>query len=281
MPKANSEMTIDELAQRTGTPTSTIRLYQSKGLLPAPKREGRVGYYGPTHLVRMRLISQLQDDGFSLAGIGRLLKAWQEGRALDELLGLEAQIAATWGATEPLVITPNELADRLPGGDLSIELAQRAIDLGLMRIEGDTAIIDDPRFLDVGSQLAALGVPLAETLDEYERLKVLMDEVANRFAHLFRQHIWSTFIENGLPEGQVPDVLVNLQHLSQLAQAIVASSLRVSMKHVAEQFLADEAVLLEGHGLTETIESLARAAGLDPSPATTHEAVSIPERMSQ
>jgi len=265
MTTAAGEMTIDELAQRSGTPTSTIRLYQSKGLLPAPKREGRVGYYGPTHLVRMRLISQLQDDGFSLAGIGRLLKAWQEGRALDELLGLEAQLAATWGPTEPLVLTAVELADRLPGGDLSIELAERAIALGLMRIEGDTVVIDDPRFLDVGSQLAALGVPLTETLDEYESLKGLMDEVAIHFALLFRKHIWSTFIESGLPEGQVPDVLVNLQHLSQLAQAIVASSLRASLKQAAERFLAEESGLLERHGLTETIEPLARAAGLDLS----------------
>jgi len=276
MPRATSEMTIDELAQRTATPTSTIRLYQSKGLLPAPKREGRVGYYGPTHLVRMRLISQLQDDGFSLAGIGRLLKAWQEGRALDELLGLEAQVAATWGTNEPLVLTGEELAGRMPGGDLSIELAQRAIDLGLMRIEGDTAVIGDPKFLDVGSQLATLGVPLAETLDEYESLKGLMDEVAIHFADLFRKHIWSTFIESGLPEGQVPDVLVNLQHLSQLAQAIVASSLRASLKQAAERFLADESVLLERHGLSETIEALARAAGLDLSNGTPAEAVPIP-----
>jgi DNA-binding transcriptional MerR regulator len=262
-----TEMTIDELAQRSGTPTSTIRLYQSKGLLPAPKREGRVGYYGPTHLIRMRLIAQLQEDGFSLAGIGRLLKAWQEGQALDELLGLEAQVAATWGSAEPLVLTAVELAERLPGGDLSIELAERAVALGLMRLEGDTVVIDDPRFLDVGSQLAALGVPLAETLDEYDSLKRLMDEVALHFALLFRKHIWSTFIESGLPEGQVPDVLVNLQHLSQLAQSIVASSLRASLKQAAEHFLVDESGLLEKHGLTETIEPLARAAGLDLSDA--------------
>jgi hypothetical protein len=66
-------------------------------------------------------------------------------------------------STEPLVLTAAELSERLPGGDLSMELAQRTIALGLMRIEGDTVVIDDPRFLDVGSQLAALGVPLAET----------------------------------------------------------------------------------------------------------------------
>jgi hypothetical protein len=100
-------------------------------------------------------------------------------------------------------------------------------------------------------------------LDEYESLKRLMNEVASHSALLFRKHIWSSFVESGLPEGQVPDVLVNLQHLSQLAQAIVSSSLRASLKQAAERFLADESSLLEKHGLTETIEPLARAAGLD------------------
>lgn len=256
-------MTIDELAQRSGTPTSTIRLYQSKGLLPAPRREGRVGFYGSPHLVRMRLIAQLQADGFSLAGIARLLQAWQEGRALDEILGLEAQVAATWGSPEPLVLTPAELAGRLPGGDLPVELAQRALDIGLMRIEGDVVVIDDPKFLEVGSELAGLGVPLAEIVDEFEILKELMDQVAARFARLFREHIWSTFVEGGLPEGELPDVLINLQHLSQLAEAIVASSLRDSLKRAADRFLVEESDLIQKHGLTETIEPLIRAAGLD------------------
>jgi DNA-binding transcriptional MerR regulator len=85
-PVTGDVVTIDELAQRTGTPTSTFRLYQSRGLLPGPTREGRVGYHRAQHLMnRMRLIAQLQDDGF--AGIGRLLEAWPEGRGLDEVMG--------------------------------------------------------------------------------------------------------------------------------------------------------------------------------------------------
>ncbi|HEV3212016.1 MAG TPA: MerR family transcriptional regulator [Acidimicrobiales bacterium] len=263
MAVAPDESTIDELAQRTGTPTSTIRLYQAKGLLPGPRREGRVGYYGPQHLMRLRLISQLQADGFSLAGISRLLDAWRQGRGLDEVLGLEAQVAATWGTPEPLVLTPGELAARLPGGNLPVELARRAFELGLLRFEGDTIIIDDPTTLDVGTQLAELGVPLSETLDEFQVLKELMDQVAARFTLLFRERVWSTFVERGLPEGQVPDVLISLQHLSRLAEVIVASSLRSSLRRAADRFLAEQSEVLEAHGLAETIKPLARAAGLE------------------
>ena len=38
-------LTIDELAQRTGTSSRNIRAYQAKGLLPGPQLEGRTGYY--------------------------------------------------------------------------------------------------------------------------------------------------------------------------------------------------------------------------------------------
>jgi hypothetical protein len=70
-------------------------------------------------------------------------------------------------------------------------------------------------------------------------------------------------VEGGLPEGELPDVLINLQHLSQLAEAIVASSLRDSLKRAADRFLVEESDLIQKHGLTETIEPLIRAAGLD------------------
>src|SRR5580658_6948178 len=89
-------MTIEELASQSGTATSTVRMYQSRGLLPAPERHGRIGYYGQGHLARLRLIAQLQEQGFSLASIKQLTEAWESGRGLDDVLGLEAQVAATW-----------------------------------------------------------------------------------------------------------------------------------------------------------------------------------------
>ena len=77
------------------------------------------GYYGPGHLARLALIAQLQDEGFSLAGIGRLVEAWEDGRGLDTVLGLEEQIAATWGDEEPLTLQPEEFAARFAGVEVT------------------------------------------------------------------------------------------------------------------------------------------------------------------
>src|SRR3954453_21105680 len=69
------ELTIDELAQRTGMTVRNIRAHQSRGLLPPPAVRGRTGYYGPAHLARIELIQEMQAQGFNLQAIRRLVDA--------------------------------------------------------------------------------------------------------------------------------------------------------------------------------------------------------------
>jgi DNA-binding transcriptional MerR regulator len=82
------EWSVDELARRAGLPVRTIREYQTLGLLPPPRRRGRVGIYATSHLARLELIGRLQARGYSLAGIRDLLGAWRDGADLGEVLGL-------------------------------------------------------------------------------------------------------------------------------------------------------------------------------------------------
>lgn len=80
---------MDQIAQRADVPVRTIREYQTMGLVPPPRKVGRIGLYGQSHLRRLQLIARLQDRGYSLAGIGDLLTAWRGGDALTDILGLE------------------------------------------------------------------------------------------------------------------------------------------------------------------------------------------------
>ena len=98
----DDELTIDELAHAAGVVVSTVRLYQNRGLLPPPVKRGRVGYYGVDHLGRLRLVGELQDRGFSLAGIKALLDGMDRGESLQAVLGVEGGGMATWiaGAAE-------------------------------------------------------------------------------------------------------------------------------------------------------------------------------------
>ena len=81
-PEAN--LTVEQLAYETGMSVRNIRNHQSRGLLPPPEVRARVGYYGDEHIARLRLIQELQADGFNLKGIKQLLE--RSGESAERLL---------------------------------------------------------------------------------------------------------------------------------------------------------------------------------------------------
>lgn len=85
---ADDGLTIEQLAAAAELPARTIREYQTMGLVPPPERRGRVGVYRRAHLERLRLIARLQARGYSLAGIGDLVRSWHAGDDLTDILGV-------------------------------------------------------------------------------------------------------------------------------------------------------------------------------------------------
>ena len=68
------EYRVEELADASDVNVRLIRAYQSKGLLPPPRRDGRVAFYTTHHRQRLREIQELKAQGHSLLSIGRLLE---------------------------------------------------------------------------------------------------------------------------------------------------------------------------------------------------------------
>jgi DNA-binding transcriptional MerR regulator len=59
LPDRGELLTIDQLADRSGITVRNIRYYAARGLLPPPQLRGRTGLYGPDHLARLELVSEL------------------------------------------------------------------------------------------------------------------------------------------------------------------------------------------------------------------------------
>jgi DNA-binding transcriptional MerR regulator len=242
MDPAPEELTIDELAQLVGLPSSTLRLYRTRGLLPPPTRRGRAALYGPGHVARVDLIGRLQDRGFSLAAIADLVQQWEDGRSLDQILGLEQRIPRATSPSAELRLAPAELAARFPQIDLTPELMTQVITMGLIEIDEDgMVVIGSPAFLEVGSALVELGFPLSEVLDEAASLQLEMNEVAERFASMFDRHIWRPFTDAGKPDDDLPRVANVLEQLGPLADRVVHATLQRALAATAARFLADEA----------------------------------------
>ena len=87
-----TDLTIEQLAAQTGMSVRNIRAHQARGLLAPPEVRMRVGYYGPEHVAQLQQIRELQDEGFNLNGIKRLLED-QQGTA-ERLLHFKRSLAA-------------------------------------------------------------------------------------------------------------------------------------------------------------------------------------------
>ena len=76
------EMKMSQLAEKSGIPPRTIRLYIARGLLEGPLRAGRGAKYGPAHLERLKWIRQMQRRGLTLKEIGLGLEDKEPHRSL-------------------------------------------------------------------------------------------------------------------------------------------------------------------------------------------------------
>lgn len=229
---------LDELARRANVSSTTVRLYQSKGLLAPPRLEGRVGWYDETHLSRLRLIARLQGEGHSLAGIRDLLGQWERGRGLDAVIGVEAELDGLLGEVHAVVLDSAELLARFPDGAMTGELMQRAFALGLVEpAENGQVRVADRRFIETGAALAHLGVPLDVVLDEWEALVEHTDKIAERFVTVFERHLAPANWQTDLGTEELRELAETLARLQATARQVLVAALDASIAKLGRERL--------------------------------------------
>ncbi len=229
---------LDELARRANVASTTVRLYQSKGLLAPPRLEGRTGWYDDSHLSRLRLIARLQGEGHSLAGIRDLLAQWERGRSLDAVIGVESELDELLGEVHAVVLDPAELLVSFPEGAMTGELMQRASALGLVEVvEGGQVRVADRRFIETGAALAHLGVPLDVVLDEWEALVEHTDKIADRFVTVFERHLAPASWQTDLGTEEVRELAQTLARLQATARQVLVAALDSSVAKLGRERL--------------------------------------------
>lgn len=233
-----TEYRLDDLARRADVASTTVRLYQAKGLLAPPRLAGRTGWYDDSHLSRLRLIARLQNEGYSLAGIANLLSQWEQGRSLDAVIGLEAELDALVGEVHAVVLDAAELLDRFGAGAMTPGLMQRAAALGLVQFTDDGRIrVADRRFLEAGSALTRLGIPVDVILDEWQALVAHTDDIAERFIAVFEAHLLPTDWQSGLDTDEARALAGTLARLHATARQVLAAALDASVARLGRERL--------------------------------------------
>ena len=231
---------LDEVAREAGVASTTVRLYQTKGLLAPPRLEGRTGWYDDSHLSRLRLISRLRSEGYSLAGIANLLDQWERGRGLDSVIGVESELDALLGEVHAIELTPTELMERFPAAAMTPDLVQRAASLGLVQPAEDGKVrVPDRRFIETGAALAHLGIPLAVILDEWEALVSHTDAVAARFIGLFEEHLAPDDWRSALDTERTRELGRTLARLQATARQVLAAALDASVARLGRERLGE------------------------------------------
>ncbi|MFC4005468.1 MerR family transcriptional regulator [Prauserella oleivorans] len=228
-----AEYRVDELARIAGTTVGNIRVYQDRDVLPKPLRKGRVALYTDAHLARLRLVLGLLKRGYTFAQIRELIAAWESGRGLEDLLGLDEALTAPFSDEPPR---------RLSREDLSAQLGQQADRATLERLErigvctrdGEHVVVHSPRMLHTTRELRAAGVPVDATLDAAAEVRTHTDRIASVFGRLLDTHV----LPGDLPtNGEAAEVRHRVGALRPVVQAAVGALLALSMSRVLHERL--------------------------------------------
>jgi DNA-binding transcriptional MerR regulator len=227
---------IDDLARAAGTTVRNVRVYQDRGLLPPPRREGRTGVYSDAHLARLRLIGSLLEKGYTFAHIGEFLGAWQRGRNLTDLLGLEEVLTTPWSDEVDDYVTADDLVELFGTEQLDEVSLQRALEQELVVLDGDRFRVPSPRLLHAGSELVKAGIPLSVVLDLSDQLKSDMERSAKRLVGAVADHAVLPMTESyDTSLAEVGELINRLKPLAQLAvDAHLAFAMERTIREVVE-----------------------------------------------
>ena len=177
---------VDQLAAAADVSVDTVRYYQSRGLLPAPDREGRVAWYGSEHVERIREIRLLQRRGLSLAAIERIVAG---DPTPDGDLAIAVAAASSVGDEEELVPL-DDFAQRSGVPASLIQAVEReGIQLG-RRVDGEVRYTtNDVDMVRGALRLLEFGLPLGELLSLARDTNDAMVALAHRAVELFDDHV--------------------------------------------------------------------------------------------
>jgi DNA-binding transcriptional MerR regulator len=231
-------LTIEQLAARTGLTVRNIRSHVTRGLLPPAHLKGRTGYYGPEHVARLELVTGLQQQGFNLAAIEKLVGG-PAARSAEETVAFYRSALGPWLTEAPEIWDEPALAAQF-GIEPDDAIVRRLQDLGLMERLADGRLrVRNPALIRAGRQLASLGYRLDDLLGVLEPLLQHSSAVAAAFVRMFTEVQWSDYVAAGMPAERLPELQALIDRLRPLATQAVVAAFQQAMTDVVDASIDD------------------------------------------
>ena len=191
-------LTIDQLAERSGISVRTIRFYAGRGLLPAPQLRGRTGLYGPGHLARLELVSELSALGFTLAAIEAQLARLPAEVGAEELV-LHRALLTPWVPEQVEELSVDELARRA-GRALSPSDLDALEGLGVItRLAEGVVRLHGPALLGQGLEVLESGLPTATWRRAHAIIERHTTALAEDLMAMFQDEVLQPYRDRGRP----------------------------------------------------------------------------------
>jgi DNA-binding transcriptional MerR regulator len=235
----DGEMTINELAERTGMTVRNIRAHQTRGLLPPPVVRGRTGYYNQDHVARIELTREMQEEGLNLEAIRRMLEG-VDGAA-PEIVGFTRTLRAPFEEEAPEIVELVELAElwkKEVEEGRGFEMLERGEKLGTIRSLPDGKVeVISPRMMNAAAALADVGMSPDAVLAVAEKLRRKANDIAQLFTDLFLEQVWKPFDEAGRPEEDWPKVRETLERTRPLGADVLMGVFHIAIAEATEKAL--------------------------------------------
>lgn len=237
-----TRLTIEQLSAETGMTVRNIRSYRTLGLIPPPDVREGIGYYGDEHARRLRLVRELQADGFNLKGIKQLLDATQDSSAL---LRLRRLMHIPWTDETTQIVSRDELEALL--GPPEPGLLEDAVDAGvLVPLDDGRYELPSPLTLRLAAENIKHGIPLRAALQTRRRIEELCAEIARVNVEVFVEHVWRPFEQAGFPEERWTQITEAIEELRPLSAEGLMALYGPAMADQIEQTLGQELRRLSG-----------------------------------
>lgn len=142
-----AEYRLDDLARISGVSSRNIRAYRERGLLDAPRRQGRSAFYDDDHLAQLRTINQLLRKGYNSTHIAEFFARMREGYDVAAILGVQQAIGGGGVAGAPPAAVALDMDSRS-------EEAQRLVSSGLAELSGDSVSLTQPAMAEIVARCA-------------------------------------------------------------------------------------------------------------------------------
>lgn len=234
----------DELAAELGISVQVLRSYQSKGLIPPPRHEGRVAWYGPYHRERLQRIRELKDRGYSLRMIAD---------ALDE--------DRHDGAEQPSEHAVLRLADVAERSGVPVEVLRALAASRLLRPHhlsgGDLFSEADVRFVRQVLTLLGVGLSLDDLLRIARPLLEASDQLGREVMREWEDLVGSRLRRRGdLGDGGDSEVATRVAASVRTLAAIIGQLVAYQVERAVLDAARAE---IEDHGTSAERDALSRA----------------------